>query len=139
MENMIVSTRLFNAPKEKVFNAWIDPEILKTWWGPKGFTNTFHEFEPKQGGKWDFVMHGPDGKDYKNESVFLEILATDKIVFEHVSKPQFRVIATFSEQSGGTNITFRQIFNSAKEFESVKSLATEGNEQNFDRLEEVLK
>ena len=59
----IVSIRVFDFPRELVFNAWTDPEHLVHWWGPKGFTNTFHEFDLRPGGIWRFVMHGPDGRD----------------------------------------------------------------------------
>lgn len=54
----IVSARIVNAAIEKVFSAWSDPEHLKNWWGPKGFTNTFHEFDFRVGGKWVFTMYG---------------------------------------------------------------------------------
>ena len=56
----IVSIRNFTYSREQVFNAWTDPNRLKNWWGPKGFTNTFHEFDLRPGGKWSFIMHGPD-------------------------------------------------------------------------------
>ena len=55
----IVTTRVMDAPRELVFKAWTDPDHLVHWWGPTGFTNTFHEFDLKPGGVWRFVMHGP--------------------------------------------------------------------------------
>src|SRR4051794_12623895 len=87
----IVATRVFDAPRELVFKAWTDPEHLAQWWGPTGFTNTFHEFDLRPGGVWRFVMHGPDGVDYKNENVFVEIVKPERIVFDHVSGPKFQV------------------------------------------------
>ena len=66
------NSRVFDAPPERVFRAWTDPNHLAQWWGPKGFTNTFEEFDLRPGGPWRFVMHGPDGTDYKNHSVFGE-------------------------------------------------------------------
>ena len=65
-EREIVTTRVIDAPRERVFKAWTDPEHLAQWWGPKGFTNTFQEFDMRPGGAWRFVMPGPDGVDYKN-------------------------------------------------------------------------
>lgn len=53
----IVSSRVFDVKIEKLFRSWSDPNHLKNWWGPKGFTNTFHEFDFRVGGKWSFVMH----------------------------------------------------------------------------------
>ena len=93
----IVTTRVFDAPRERVFKAWTDPDHLARWWGPQGFTNTFHEFDLRPGGVWRFVMHGPDGADYQNKSVFVEITKPERIVFDHVSGPRFRVTTTFRE------------------------------------------
>jgi uncharacterized protein YndB with AHSA1/START domain len=134
----IVTTRVLNAPRELVFKAWIDPDQLVHWWGPKGFTNTFHEFDMRPGGIWRFVMHGPDGVDYQNKSVFVEVVNPERIVFDHVSGPRFQVVVTFAEQAGKTTLTFRMRFESAAECDKVKSFAVEGNEQNLDRLEAQL-
>lgn len=137
-EREIVSTRIVNASRELVWRAWTDPALLAQWWGPKGFTNTFDEFDLKPGGHWHFVMHGPDGTDYKNHSVFVEIVKPERIVFDHVSGPRFQVMATFEEQAGGTKITFRQLFETVEVYNQIKKFAVEGNEQNFDRLEALL-
>ncbi|HEV8458393.1 MAG TPA: SRPBCC family protein [Methylomirabilota bacterium] len=134
----IVTTRVLNAPRELVFKAWTDPDQLVHWWGPKGFTNTFHEFDMRPGGIWRFVMHGPDGVDYQNKSVFVEVVNPERIVFDHVSGPRFQVVVTFAEQAGKTTLTFRMRFESAAECDKVKSFAVEGNEQNLDRLEAQL-
>ena len=134
----IVSTRVFNAPRELVWKAWSDQEILSKWWGPKGFTNTFHEFDLKPGGVWRFVMHGPNGVDYQNKSVFVEITKPERIVFDHVSAHPFRATFLFEEQSGKTKVTFRMLHESAEEHEKIKGYVIEGNEQNFDRLEAEL-
>lgn len=61
----IVTTRVFDAPRAMVFAAWTDPDQLKLWWGPKGFSNTFHTCEIKPGGLWTYTMHGPDGKKFR--------------------------------------------------------------------------
>ena len=58
---------------------------IKNWWGPDGFTNTITKMELVPGGEWDLVMHGPDGTDYKNKSVFKEVVRHKKIVYEHIS------------------------------------------------------
>jgi uncharacterized protein YndB with AHSA1/START domain len=134
----IVTTRVFDVPRERLFKAWTEPEHLARWWGPKGFTNTFHEFDLRPGGNWRFVMHGPDGVDYKNHSVFVEVVTPECIVLDHVSGPKFRVSATFEEQAGRTKLTYRMVFRSAAECEKVKVFAVEANEQNFDRLQAEL-
>jgi uncharacterized protein YndB with AHSA1/START domain len=134
----IVTTRVFDAPRERVFRAWTDPEHLVRWWGPKGFTSTFQDFDPRPGGVWRFVMHGPDGAAYRNKSVFVEIVRPERIVFQHVSSPAFLVTATFAEQAGKTKVTFQMLFETAAACEKVRGVAVEANEQNFDRLEAEL-
>ena len=75
----LVSTRLLDFRRALVFKAFSDPVALAVWWGPAGFSNTFQEFEFRPGGVWRFVMHGPDGNDFENESVFLEVAAPERI------------------------------------------------------------
>ena len=134
----IISTRVIDFPRELVWKAWTDPVHLATWWGPKGFTNTFHEFNLKPGGMWRFIMHGPDGKDYKNESLFVEVEENAWIVFNHISAPQFQVTATFVDCDGKTKIVFNMRFESAAACENMKPICVPSNEQNFDRLEAEL-
>ena len=134
----IVTTRILKAPRETVFNAWTDPEKLRRWWGPNGFTNTFNVFEPKPGGKWNFVMHGPDGKDYPNESVYVEVVKPARLVLHHLSAPFFQLTVLFDDLAGRTKVTFRMLFKTAVMCEGIKFIAVDGNEQNFDRLEAVL-
>jgi uncharacterized protein YndB with AHSA1/START domain len=134
----IVTTRVFDAPRERVFRAWTDPEHLASWWGPTGFTSTFQDFDLRPGGVWRFVMRGPDGVEYKNKSVFVEIVRPERLVFKHVSGPMFLVTATFAEQAGKTKVTFQMLFETAAAREKVKGFAVEANEQNFDRLEAEL-
>jgi uncharacterized protein YndB with AHSA1/START domain len=134
----IVTTRLLAWPRDLVFRAWTEPEHLARWWGPKGFTNTFQEFDLRPGGRWQFVMHGPNGADHQNQSVFVEIAKPERIVFDHVSAPAFQVTATFAEEGGKTRLTFRMLFATAAECDKVKGLVVRANEENFDRLEAEL-
>ncbi len=134
----IVSRRVLNAPRERVFKAWTDPDILAKWWGPKGFTNTFQEFDMWPGGAWRFIMHGPNGVDYPNQSVFVEIVPNERVVLDHVVAPRFRLTATFEDQGGKTKLTFRGLFETAAICKNVETYAVDANEQNFDRLEAEL-
>jgi uncharacterized protein YndB with AHSA1/START domain len=137
---IITSIRNFNYSREQLFNAWTDPNRLKNWWGPKGFTNTFHEFDLRPGGKWSFIMHGPDGVNYPNESVFVEIVQPKRIVLNHLSNPKFQVFATFEKlMEDLTKLTFRMIFATPELCSHVKTYAVEKNEENFDRLEAELR
>jgi len=139
-DNMIVSTRLFNASIDTVFRAWTEPEHLKSWWGPKGFTNTFNEYDLRPGGKWKFIMHGPDKGDYVNECEFIKIDRPNLIAWDRISKPVFRVVAEFEKLDGNkSRVIFKMVFDrSSKEYETIKKFAPEKNEENFDRLEEEL-
>jgi uncharacterized protein YndB with AHSA1/START domain len=139
-DRQIVTTRIFYAPITKVFSAWTDPGVLKRWWGPRGFTNTFHEFDLHPGGRWIFTMHGPDGGNYPNESEFVEIKPPKRIVLNHVSKPRFQLTADFEDMDNGrTKLLFQQLFETPEEYNKIKVFAVDANEENMDRLEGVIK
>ena len=130
----LVTTRIFNAPRELVYAAWTDPKSIPHWWGPHGFDTTIHQYDLRVGGDWKLTMHGPDGKDYPNHSVFVEITPPSRLVFDHVSAPFFRMTVTFDDFKGKTKVTMRMLFRTAEEFVAVSKVAVEGNEQLFDRL-----
>jgi uncharacterized protein YndB with AHSA1/START domain len=129
----IVTTRVLDAPRELVFESWTDPEQLKVWWGPRGFSNTFHHFDMKPGGAWRYTMHGPDGTNYENEMEFVEI-SEARIVIDHVTPPRFRLTVLLEELGDRTKITFRQLFETAAVREQIKHRAVQGNEDNLERL-----
>jgi uncharacterized protein YndB with AHSA1/START domain len=131
----IVTTRLIRAPRTHVFQAFRNPERLARWWGPKGFSNTFEEFDMRPGGRWRFVMHGPNGANFPNESVFLDITEPERIVFRHESAPQFEMTISLLEERDGTLLTWRMLFPSEADCAKVRTLAVGANEQNLDRLE----
>ncbi|MEK0315069.1 SRPBCC family protein [Cohnella sp. 56] len=137
--NELVSVRAFDVPRELVYRAWTTPELLARWWGPEGFTNTFDVCDIRPGGEWRFVMHGPDGKDYPNYSVFVETVPHERVALDHMSGHRFRLTGQFDDLGEGrTRVTFRQAFKEADEFERVKALCAQANEQNLDRLGQVL-
>jgi uncharacterized protein YndB with AHSA1/START domain len=128
-------SRLIDAPPERVFRAFSDPAHLARWWGPSGFSSTFDEFDLRPGGSWRFVMHGPDGKDYPNENVFLEVATPQRIVLEHLSQHHhFVMTISFTAQAGKTLVGWRQVFDTAAERERVAGVVAQANEQNLDRL-----
>jgi uncharacterized protein YndB with AHSA1/START domain len=135
----IVTRRVLSAPRESVFRAWTDAAILQRWWGPAGFTNTFSEFNPVPGGKWRFMMHGPEKGNYPNEVVFLHVEPPSLIAWDRISQPHFRVVTTFEEApNGGTALTFRMQFQSKEACDKIRRFAVEKNEENFDKLEREL-
>ena len=133
VQREIVTTRVLDAPRALVFESWTDPEQLKVWWGPHGFTNTFHHFDLKPGGAWRYTMHGPDGTNYENEMEFVEI-AEARIVIDHMTSPRFRLTVLLEELGERTKITFRQLFETAALREQIKGRAMQGNEDNLERL-----
>jgi len=136
----IVSTRIVNAGVDLVYTAWTDPTHLKKWWGPAGFTNTFYEFDLRLGGKWRFVMHGPEKGNYPNECEFIKIERPNLIAWKRISKPIFQVLATFEEVAADeTKIVFKMLFHSPEECNKLKPFVVDKNEENFDKLEIELK
>ena len=132
----ILSTRVFNFKKELLYRAWSEPDHLKNWWGPAGFTNTFLEFDFRVGGRWKFLMHGPEKGNYPNECEFIKIEPLSLIAWKRYSKPLFQVVAAFEEVSGAqTKLIFRMLFNTADECNKLKPFVIEKNEENFDRLQ----
>jgi uncharacterized protein YndB with AHSA1/START domain len=133
-EREFAHTRLIAAPRERVFEAITDPTRLARWWGPNGFTSTFQEFDLRPGGRWRFVMHGPDGAHYPNESMFVEVVAPERVVFEHLSGHHFTMSITLTARGGQTEVGWRQVFDTAAERERIAEFVVPANEQNLDRL-----
>lgn len=139
LESDLVSSRVIGAPRETVFQAFLDPEVLARWWGPAGFTNTFHEFDPRPGGLWRFVMRGPDGSEYSLAKEFVEVAAPERIVLRQVDAVHGFVMSMhFDREGSGTRLTWRMRFDSAEEADKVRTFVLAANEQNFDRLEAEL-
>jgi len=142
----IVITRVYDAPREAVWDAWTDPQKVVQWWGPKGFTTTIHEMDVRPGGVWRHTMHGPDGTDYPNKSIFLEVVKPERIVYSHGGGrkgdpgAQFEATWTFEAQEAKTKLTLRMVFATAAARELVVKTynAIEGGHQTLGRLAEML-
>jgi len=135
----IISTRIFNVSRELLFRAWAEPTHLKNWWGPEGFTNTFHEFDFRVGGRWRFTMHGPEKGNYQNECEFIKIEKPSLIAWKRYSQPLFQVVAVFEELAGDkTNLVFKMLFHTAEECKKLRPYVVDKNEENFDKLEKEL-
>lgn len=143
-ERAMVTTRVFDAPRELVFKAWTDPELIPRWWGPRGFTTTVHEMDVRVGGLWRLTMHGPDGVDYPNRSVYVDVRPPERLAYTHFADEEgtrvhFEMTATFEERDGKTHLTMEMLFPSAAEREeAAKFGAVEGAQQTLDRLAELL-
>jgi uncharacterized protein YndB with AHSA1/START domain len=136
----IIISRLLNAPIELVWEVWTNPDHIKNWWGPNGFTNTITKMDVTQNGHWNLVMHGPDGTDYDNESIFTEVEWHKKIVYHHISGHEFIATIQFEERGNQTYIHWQMLFESKEELIRIMNLfnISEGLQQNVDKLEAYL-
>ena len=134
----LATSRVIHAAPERVYEAFRDPKQLGGWWGPNGFTNTFHQFEFRPGGAWNLTMHGPDGKSYPNEMVFVETEAPRRVVIEHRSNPKFLAEFHFLPVQAGTKVEFYQAFESAEMCARIAERVGDANEQNLARLAAVV-
>jgi uncharacterized protein YndB with AHSA1/START domain len=137
----IIATRELDAPRDLVWRVWSDPKHLAQWWGPDGFSITTAAFDMRVGGVWQFVMHGPDGRDYDNHVTFDEIVKPSLLHYHHRSAAdepvQFRTTVTFEDLAGGrTRITLYAVFPSAEARDRVvrEYGAAKGAEQTLARL-----
>lgn len=135
----IFSSRVLNYPLEVVYEAFANPQHLKNWWGPEGFTNTIHEFDLRPGGKWILTMHGPEKGNYENSSIFRIVEPNKLIAWTRVSQPLFDMEIGFKKISDfKTEISFLMIFDTIEGCEKIRKFAEPKNEENFDRLEKEI-
>jgi len=140
-DRVMTFARMLDAPRDLVFDAWTRPEHVAQWWGPDGFTTTTEHMDVRPGGHWRFVMHGPDGTDYRNHIVFLEVARPERLVYKHVPEPgtepvSFEVTVRFTARGDRTHVTMQSLFPSAAALEHVVKhyRADEGARQTLGRL-----
>jgi uncharacterized protein YndB with AHSA1/START domain len=136
-------TRIVNAPRELVYRMWTEAEHIAQWWGPNGFTTTIHLMDVRVGGEWSFTMHAPDGHNFRNHKVYLEVVPPERLVMEHDVWPRHRMTAVFSDlgdQKDKTSIAIDMSFESQEDFDKVirDFGAAKGLSENIDRLEAYL-
>jgi uncharacterized protein YndB with AHSA1/START domain len=128
------TSRQISVSPQSIFSAISNPERLAKWWGPNGFTNTFNGFQFTVGGKWSFVMHGPDGVNYPNENEFVDIVPNEKVVIRHHSQPYFTLTVTITSSAKGSMVNWNQEFDDAEVAKNIAHIIVPSNEQNLDRL-----
>ena len=114
-EHELVLTRLIDAPREKLFRAWTEPELMKQWFCPRPWTTPVIEVDLRAGGANYILMRGPDGTEMPNRGVYLEVVKNERIVFTDAytsawvpsAKPFFTGIITFEDEGGKTRYTAR--------------------------------
>jgi uncharacterized protein YndB with AHSA1/START domain len=142
-DRVLVITRVFDAPRELVFKAWIEPQHLVHWMGPRGFTSTVEHSDLRTGGAYRIHMLGPDGEVHWTQGSFREIAEPERLVMAgswadaqgNPTSPETLLTITFEEYEGKTRLTLHQAL-----FES--STARDGHRggwnSSLDRLAEYL-
>ena len=136
----IVISRVIDAPRELVFKAYTEVRHLSRWWGPEGFTTTTRSFDFREGGVWDFVMHGPDGTDYQEWITWTEIVPPERIVILHGESRDdpnaFESTLVLTAHAASTHVLMRTVFPTRKlRDEAVgKYHVIEGAQQTLSKL-----
>lgn len=141
--NEIKISRVYDAPVKLVWDAWTDPKKAALWWGPRGFTLTTHSKDLRPGGNWRYTMHGPDGTDYPNNTIYHEVEECAKLVYDHGGyddrPPLFRVTVTFKEVNGKTKMDMSMALATPEAAEETrKFIKKAGGYATWDRLAEYL-
>jgi uncharacterized protein YndB with AHSA1/START domain len=134
---------VFDAPVQAVWDAWTDQEQVGQWWGPRGLTITTHSKDLRVGGTWVYTMHGPDGTDYPNRTLYYEVEKYKKLVYDHGASEDrpalFRVTVLFSEVKGKTHMEMTMALATAEAAaETRKFIRKAGGNTTWDRLAEYL-
>lgn len=146
-QQVLLITRVFDAPRELVFKAWTDPKHVAQWWGPRGFTIPVCELDVRPGGIMLIHMRGPDGVVYPLMGVYQEIVAPERIVFitqgfeDEFGNPQLEVlnIVTFADLGGKTRLTLQaRVVKSTPEIAATLAGMEQGWVEALERLEECL-
>ncbi|MDG4828121.1 SRPBCC family protein [Solwaraspora sp. WMMD1047] len=136
----IVISRVIDAPRELVFEAFTEVRHLSRWWGPAGFTTTTRSFEFRERGVWDFVMHGPDGTDFQEWITWTEIVPPERIALLHGESSDdpnaFESTLVFASHGTATRIEMRTVFPTRQLRDQAveKYHAIEGGEQTLANL-----
>ncbi len=143
----IIFTRAFNAPREKVFEAWTTPEHLMKWWGPPTWPLTRCTLDLRPGGVWHYCMTGPDGTESWGRAVYGEITPPERLHFVDsfsdaagsVIPPESSAAVSFEARDGGTVVTMHTTYKTAADLAAVLEMGMEeGLGQALDQLETLL-
>jgi uncharacterized protein YndB with AHSA1/START domain len=142
-EREIVSERVFDAPRERVFAVYTDPDAIPRWWGPRRMTTTVEEMDVRVGGKWRFVSRDADGTEHGFRGVYRELTPPERLVqtFEWEGLPGHVIVetATFEDLGGRTKVTITSLFHTTEERDGMLASGMEGGlTESHDRLAELL-
>src|SRR2546426_4076374 len=140
----VMMTRVFDAPRALVWEAYTDPKLIPRWWGPRYLTTTIDKMDLKPGGSWRFVSRAPDGTEFGFHGVYREIVKPERIswTFEFEGTPGHVSVdsATFEEIDGRTKVTVRSLFETKADRDGMLASGMEsGFSESMERLGELLK
>ena len=133
----------YNAPRELVFKAYTDPDLIPQWYGPRYLTTEIDKLEARAGGQWRFLNYDPEGNVYAFHGVFHEVAAPDRIVqtFEYEGMPGHVVLETavFEDIGGRTRVVTQSVFQSIEDRDGMAASGMEvGINEGAERLNELL-
>jgi len=139
----IVTERVFDAPRERVYAAFTDPELIPEWWGPRKTTTTVDVMDVRPGGAWRFVCANPDGSEDGFRGTYREVSAPERVVqtFEWEGMPGHVIVetATFEDLGGQTKVTTNSLFHTTEERDGMLASGMEGGlVESHERLDELL-
>ena len=148
-ERSLTMERVFDAPRELVFRAYTEPEILKHWWGPQGWTLPVCNVDLREGGRWHYCMKGPGGEESWGLATYQEISPPERIVYRdafsdaegnvNADLPEMIITVEFIDEGGKTRLRSRTLFDTQEALQSVLDMGViEGMTETLDRLEDYL-
>jgi uncharacterized protein YndB with AHSA1/START domain len=135
--------RVFDAPRDRVFAVYTDPELIPEWWGPRDTTTVVDEMDVRPGGSWRFVMRSADGSESGFRGVYREVTPPERIVqtFEWEGMPGHISVetATFEDLGDRTKVTTVSLFHTTEERDGMLGSGMEGGlNETYARLDELL-
>jgi uncharacterized protein YndB with AHSA1/START domain len=142
-EREIVTERIFDAPRERVFAVYTDPELIPHWWGPRRMATTVDQMDVGPGGGWRFLTREPDGREIGFKGIYREVSPPERIVqtFEWEGMPGHVIVETaaFEDLGGRTKVTTTSLFHTTEERDGMLASGMEGGlTESHERLAELL-
>ena len=137
-------TRVFDAPRELVWKAYTDPELVPKWWGPRYLTTTVEKMDVRVGGVWRYIHKDAEGNEFAFNGVYKEVKAPERLVSTFEFEPMAGHVSTdtltLEELPGGkTKLTARTTFKTIEDLEGMLQSGMEGGAvETWDRLEELV-
>ena len=145
----LIIERVFNAPRQLVWQAWTEPDRVARWWAPSGLTTVIHEMDPRPGGLWHYSLQGPKGMVSNAKTYYREVVEPERLVYLDTfvdeegnlveGLPELNITTEFTETNGKTRVISRTRFNSIQELEFILKMGVEkGVTEAWNQLEELL-